>query len=196
MRNGQELTYILARPSPFTKAMLKAVGGMLVLGSCAFAVLWIVHTVSSEQASEGELSLLASCVVLAIVFLVQDRGKRILLTSTELVVERGSCRQRYPWRDVRGVSVETWDEGAALNRLFGRILYGSDASIPYVKIVLARAVRFPLWGPGPGTRVRGIFVPGINTLRLYLQDPERFVEHAQQLSKLHGCLGPPPSAVP
>jgi hypothetical protein len=177
---GEVLTYGVVRRSPFTKAMLKVVGGMLVLGSCAIAVLWIVDTVSSEQTSAGELTLLFLCVVLAIGFLVQDRGKRILLTSTELVVERGSSRQRYPWRDVRRVCLETWEEGAALNRLFGRIFYGADASIPYVKIVLARAVRFPLWGPGPGTRVRGVFVPGMNTLRLYLEEPERFVRDARQ----------------
>ena len=177
---GEVLTYGFVRPSPATKAMLRVVGGMLVLGSCAVALLWIVDTVSSERASAGELLLLVSCIVLAIVFLVQDRGKIILLTSTELVVERGSSRQRYPWGDVRRVCLETWEERAALNRLFGRIFYGADASIPYVKIVLRRAVRFPLWGPGPGTRVRGVFVPGINTLRLYLEEPERFVRDARQ----------------
>jgi hypothetical protein len=169
--------------NPYTKSMLKATGAMLVLGSCVLPLLRIAGTISSEQAVAAELFLVVACLVLVIVFLVQDRGKRVVLTPTELTVERGSSQQRYPWKDVRSVSVETWRQGSITDRVFVSILLGKDADLPHVKVALRRSIRLPLWGSVSGTRVRGVFVPGVNILRLYLEEPQRFAEDTQHFLK-------------
>jgi hypothetical protein len=192
MTARDELSYTFAKPSPFTRAMLRFTGAMAVIGSVTILALWGAGILSPSNAVALELFLLAACLVMAISWLLLGRGmKRAILTPVGLQIEqRFAPWHDYPWQDIASVGLETWRQRTLLNRLFGALLFREVFNTPHVKIVLRRAIRFPQWGSSPiSTRGWGVFVPGINTLRLYLEDPEEFVRDAQRFQQGTGPSG-------
>ena len=183
---------MFVKPSPFTRAMLRFTGAMAVGGSATILALWGTGILSTFMAGFLGLYLLASCLIMAISWLVQGHGrKRAIITPGGLAIKQRFARWHYyPWQDIASIAMETWRERALVNRIFGAILFRRDSNTPYVKIVLRRAIRFPLWGSSPiSTRGWGVFVPGINTLRLYLEDSQGFVRDAQRFQQDAGPYG-------
>jgi hypothetical protein len=192
MTAPDELSYIFVKPSPFTRAMLRFTGAMAVGGSATILALWGTGILSTFMAGFLGVYLLVAHLAMAISFLLQGRGmKRAILTPVGLQIEQRSAPWHdYPWQDIASVGLQTWKQRAPLNRLFGAMLFREVFNTPHVKIVLRRAIRFPQWGSSPiSTRGWAVFVPGINTLRLYLQDPEGFVRDAQRFQQGAGPSG-------
>src|SRR4030042_3529150 len=112
-------------------------------------------------------------------------GARVVVTPSLLTIKYWGWKCESPWQDVASVSLETPGDTEGLTGLWSRLFLGRDARIPCVKIALKRVPRASpfniIFGePSVGTRTWGIGIPGTRILRLYLQEAEEFVQHAQQ----------------
>jgi len=96
--------------------------------------------------------------------------------ATHLLVRTRANTQSYPWRDIAEVSIATWADASASDRLFVHAT-GVGFGDRFVQLRLRRSVRIGLgfFHTEFGTDVPGLPI-GLKTIRLFAQDPDRAIE--------------------
>jgi hypothetical protein len=184
MNKQHGLSYRFARPYPTDKAMFRVFAVVLLPVIGGAIALWAVGTLPLSDASwvgGTALTMLLAGLLFSRVF-ARSKGRIVLAPSALLIEEPRLFRyHEYPFEDVASLSLETSREFGLLNRFFWRVMYGPESNRPYVKIRVSRSVRYSVGGARMGTRILGVPMPGFKTLRIFLQEPSRFVNDAQQL---------------
>jgi hypothetical protein len=178
-----ESVYVLLNPNPAMKAMRRADVAILLTALAIIAVLAITQVITPTDAAWGIALVVGMLIVVdgaQFGWMVRRKPDQAVLTPTALLIRGARPRrvEEYPWRDVLSVGIEKWGRHGWWGRIQGTFSFHSGGR-PYVKVVLSREPRLSLLGGRRGTRLFGVFVPGLKTLGLFVEEPDKLVAEAQ-----------------
>jgi hypothetical protein len=150
------------------------IGGVPLLVVCALGAIPVVFLMAALA-----VWLLNSLYLVGLRALTFRVAQGVIVTPMVLAVNQATLQQYY-WRDVKSISTGVWREGGWAGALFGRLLYGSEANVDFVKVSLRKTIRMPWWTSPWVTRGWVIPLLGANTIRVYVENPESFVKEAQK----------------
>jgi len=161
MTDVAETTYPFADPSPQMKLFLGTLLLAIPSAMLAFVCAWRIGGIPLHRIAVPAVLFLVGALAIPVTVQFATKRSRVIVTPGCLILKRWMERQEIAWRDVVSVSLERYEANSFVDQLRG------GASVPRVKIILRRR------------RLLAGFIP-TRALAVYLQEPERFVEEAQQ----------------
>jgi hypothetical protein len=174
-------TYKFASPNPEYYAAWRTCGSWVVVFTVTLVVLHFAQVLPLTEFLWWELFFLGFGLTwLALWTLPRKLGAGIQISPELLVVDKWPSTNRVfiPWQDIRSIRLETWRERDLLSRAYAAVAFGKHASDPYVAIETTRMVSMPFWSGRTTTRQLGI--PRGKVFRIYLDDPQGFLQLARQ----------------
>ena len=159
---AQDQTFPFVVPNPATVAARRSVVVGLVIATCLFVYEYLSGTLSTAFFPIAEFIVVGGAILVLVSF---SSNGSVVVTPNGLVMRRWRTSRSAPWSKVASVALTTIEPTNWLSALYTKIAYGQDGSTPFVDIALRRA---PLNLLG-----RRVWV-------VYLQEPEKFVQKAQQ----------------
>ena len=183
MKQNDSAVYPYVRPHPTAVWIFAVILLFLVVDCVRALVAW-----RTGEATPASLLLwlawssalpIALCLRYALPGLLSAAYAQI--TPSMLVARYWGMDMEYPWQDVASLKVEGRNDSGWLGLMSWLPLV--NANIKCVKVELRRPARrrvLVLWKDKIGTRIPGVPVPFIRSVRLFLREPEKFVEDARQ----------------
>lgn len=184
MKQSAGAIYPYVRPHPAAVVVLAVMAVTLLVQSGRALAAWTMDVATPAQlliwlawTSALPVALLLRYALPSFLF-----GGQARITASTLTAGYWGMNMEYPWPDVSSVRVDgrnnvTWFRSVKL------CIPLVDADMKCVKIELRRSSRlrlFVLWKDKAGTRIVGVPVPFMRSVRLFLREPEAFVEEAQR----------------
>jgi len=146
------------------------------VGPAIVLALFARNVVPEETAFGGSILLFVMQVAFALNLWLMQLGVA-KLTDSRLVIRTRAGRHLYKWTDVADMRLKKLADLHATTRIWAAIS-GSDKERPFVEIKLRRSLRVGLLPGQFGTEIIGFPSFLFKTARLYLADPEAFIQAA------------------
>ena len=171
MTSDVGMTYPFSQTGPITVLLRRSAILSVLIGTCVMVGFVLAGALPVLYLPFAEVVVVASsAAAFWLVPLQYERGFA-MITPSYLLIKSWMSRREIPWHDVRSVAVERLQSKNRLGQFVGGLVWGRDCPT-FVKISLRR------WFQPRRSLLSGS-IP-MKMLAVYLQEPERFVEEAQQ----------------